>query len=172
MPKAKASPESERRITVGGLLQEFWDLFPKEENPETKKKWNFHLCVFVDSHGIGPMHQRYEFCRDHGMSLIWNVYSGAPLPDGDLMFAFPCRWIPLKFAILFNHALNDHPSMRKGPRRRVMVVTMQPYFVGDCTKDQCLIIRNPAFDEKQRVTKERREGEVFGLESALSMLGG
>lgn len=169
--QSKSKPRT--RIIAGGILQEFWDLFPKEESDRSKKHFKFHLCVFVDAHGVGPLHPRYEFCRDFGMPHMLAVYSRSPLPDGDLMFVFPDRWVPPKWAMLFVCALNEHPSILAKPRRRVMIVTMQPYFVGDCFSENVLVVRDPAFNEKE--AKEKRdapEGETFGLEGALALLGG
>ncbi len=163
---------SSPRITAGGILQEFWDIFPKTETEYCKSHWNFHLCVFVDSWGTGPFHARYEFCRDFGVRWIPNVYSHQPLPDGDLMFVFPCRWLAPRYAMMFNHELNRHPSIVSKPRRRVMIVTMQPYLVGDCMKEQVLIVKDPEFQLKENNThSERQKMENFGMEAVLDLLG-
>ncbi len=146
----KIKAESEKsgpRITARPPGQDLWDVFKDYVEPaHIKDKWNFQLMCIVDSF-MGPLSPRYEFILDMGVGLIGAVYANKPLPDGDLTFIFPDRWITPRFAILFNHALNKHPSIVKGPRRKVLIVCFQPYIVGDCMKEQVRIIRSDEMDE-------------------------
>lgn len=148
MKTATAKPErTGPRITARPPGQELWDVFKDYVEPEhIREKWNFQLMVLVDSF-MGPLSPRYEYILDMGVPHIGAVYSNKPLPDGDLTFIFPDRWITPRFAILFNHALNKHPSIVKGPRRKVLIVCFQPYIVGDCMKEQVRIIRSDEIDD-------------------------
>lgn len=137
MPKTSAIP----RTIVTQPLQEFWDLFdtPEDRNhPATDLP--FRLCVVVDK-GLGPMHRRYDFVREMGVAHIANVFNGAPLPSGDLMFVFPDRWLGPIYARMFVYALHHHPSFKKDKaRRKVLIVTHQPYIVSDCSREQVFIV--------------------------------
>ncbi len=128
------------RITCGAPLQEFWDMFNGPEEPRSLKENKFRPCVVVDA-DLGPLHPRYDSVQDMGATLIPLVYNKKPLPSGDLLFAFPDRWIGPIYARMFIYCLNRHPSIVKSKtRRKILIVTTQPYIIGDCIRENVRII--------------------------------
>jgi len=155
------------RITCGAPLQEFWDMFDKKEDPRSLELFKFHLCVVVDA-DLGPLHPRYDLIQDMGSALIPLVFNKKPLPDGDLMFVFPDRWIGPIYARSFVYCLNRHPSIAKAKtRRKILIVTTQPYIVGDCNRENIRIIthdeedamRDTVFGEKMPARGRLRKME-------------
>lgn len=157
----KSEPKtSAPRITAKQPGQELWDLWTDYVEPEhIKKSWNFQLMVVVDSF-LGPLSPRYEYILDMGVPHIGPVYAKKPLPPGDLTFIFPDRWITPRFAILFNHSLNNHPDIKKGPRRKILITAFQPYIVGDCMKEQVKIIRS---DEQEQPDFQPNLQSLWGI---------
>jgi hypothetical protein len=134
-------PESGKGVTcLKPPLQQFWDLFNFPEPKELIERLPFRLCVVVDK-ALGPMHQRYDYVRDMGSAHIPHVFNGTPLPSGDLMFVFPDRWLGPVYARMFVHAMHHHPSFKKDKvRRKVLIVTHQPYIVSDCAREQVFVV--------------------------------
>ena len=147
------------RITASMPGQELWDIWKDYEEPDViRKQWNFQLMVIVDSF-LGPLSKRYDHIRDLGFPMLASIFSKHPLPAGDLTFVFPDRWLTPRYAMLFNHSLNVHPSICNGPRRKVLVVCFQPYIVGDCRKEQVRIMS----DDEEKVDGQINLKSVWGI---------
>lgn len=127
-----------RTMTLDRIAEDMFEAFPKEEPESSKKSFNYRLCVLVDGNQ-GPRDARYDFIRDMGSGYLSNIFTGHSIPSGDLLIMFPDRWLTPIHSQQFCHQLNCHPDIladkEAGRRRTIMIVTHQPYIVGECMKE-------------------------------------
>jgi hypothetical protein len=128
------------RIRVVNPVAWIEDLFKNFKRP-AHYDWPFDFLVLVSGRidSPGPRDEKWEYILDLGMPKIEKVLARKPIGAGPHFFIFPDRWLTPPEAVQFGHALKHNPDAAKFGR--VYVVTHQPYIVGDCHREQVLILR-------------------------------
>lgn len=129
-----------KKITASNPFGWIEELFSNFKRP-AGSAWPFDYLVVVSGRvdSPGPRDSRWEYILDAGRNLLEKVLARQPIGAGPHFFIFPDRWLQPGEAVEFVSALRANPDAKKFGR--VYVVTNQPYLVGDCVKEQCLILR-------------------------------
>lgn len=138
---APPCPKSEvpNRVTVGRPFQWLEDMFKNYRRPaDDKRKFDF-LCVVAGRiNSPGPRDKRWEYILDFGSALIPKVLKRQAIGPGPHVFIFPDRWMVPGESVEFGHALSENPDAHRF--KQVYVVTHAPYIVGDCLREQVVIL--------------------------------
>jgi hypothetical protein len=91
-------------------------------------------CVKMAS----PRDSRFDIIRDLGSNLLDDIFSGKPLPSGELTFIFPERHMSLHEQKGLMSKLSSHPSA--GDISLVNIITSSPFIVGDFSRHSIRIL--------------------------------
>jgi hypothetical protein len=139
------TPRSQPKITASSPGDWLWDLFKDYQEPEIIKQTfpSMQLLVVVAGTCYPPRHEKWDYIKDWGHGDIEDVLTHKKgLPKGDLMFVFPDNFMIPVESRLFVYRLARHPDIVNEPRRRVLIVTNQPYIVGDCRREQVRLLKD------------------------------
>lgn len=132
--------KQEGKIRIENPVAWIENLFKDYKRP-ARYSWPFDFLVLVSGRidSPGPRDAKWEYILDLGMPKIEKVLAKEPIGAGPHFFIFPDRWLTPAEAIGFGSALKNNPDAAKFGK--VYVVTHQPYIVGDCHREQVLILR-------------------------------